>query len=136
MNNADDKLKILSIKGKVTHGRGEGGKFIELPWVKKQITEKLGFIPFVGTLNIELTKKSLKVKNLLEKAEVTEILPLEGFYRGKCFKAYFMDNLKCAIIIPEVRNYPKDVLEIVAPVSLKEHFKLRDGDIVKVKVLL
>jgi len=129
-------LSTLCITGKVFSGKGEGANFIRLPWVRKQITEKLGFIPHSGTLNIKLTEESFKLKNLLKRAKAIEITPARGFCRGKCFKAYLRDNVECAIVIPEAVNYPKDVIEVVAPVNLRETLHLDDGDIVKVKIVL
>jgi len=120
----------------VFSGKGEGAKFIKLPWVRKQITEKLGFTPHPGTLNIKLTRESLKLRTLLERTEAIEISPAEGFHRGRCFKAYLINNLKCAFVIPETPDYPRDVIELVAPINLREKLQLRDGDYVEVKILL
>ncbi len=127
---------MLHVKGIVFSGKGEGTKFIELPWVKKQITEKLGFTPHPGTLNIKLTKESLKLRTLLEKTVAIEISPVVGFHHGRCFKAYLMGNLKSAVVIPEVSNYPRDIIEVIAPVNLREKLQLKDGDYVEVKILL
>jgi len=129
-------LKALCIKGVVFSGKGEGARFTELPWVKKQITEKLGFTPHSGTLNVKLTEDELKNRTLLEKAEAIEILPAKDFSRGRCFKANLMDNLKCAVVIPEVPNYPRDIVEVIAPTNLREKLQLRDGDSVEVKILM
>ena len=30
--------------------------------------------------------------------------------------------------VPEVKDYPQDKIEIVAPVRLKDHFRVHDGD--------
>jgi riboflavin kinase len=128
--------KTVHIPGKIFSGTGEGAKFIQLPWVKRQITKKLGFTPYPGTLNIKLTEDSLNFKELLKKAKAIEILPSEGFCRGKCFEAYFMDKLKCAIVIPDVVNYPADIVEVIAPINLREKFHLKDGDMVDVKIIL
>lgn len=129
-------MKILRIKGTVFSGKGEGAKFIELPWVKKQITEKLGFTPYRGTLNIELIKEEFEKRALLGKAQAIEISPVKGFSRGRCFKANLMDKLECAIVIPEIPNYPENVIEVIAPTNLREKLQLRDGDSVEVKVLM
>jgi len=120
----------------VFSGKGEGAKFIELPWVRKQITEKLGFTPHPGTLNIKLTRESLKLRTLLGKTGAIEISPAAGFHRGRCFKAYLINNLKCAVVIPETPNYPRDIIELIAPINLREKLQLRDGDYVQVKILL
>jgi len=129
-------LKTLCIKGTVFSGKGEGARFIELPWVKKQIVEKLGFTPYHGTLNIELTKEEFEKRALLEKAESIEISPVKGFSRGRCFKANLMDKLECAIVIPEIPDYPENVIEVIAPTNLREKLQLRDGDSVEVKILM
>jgi riboflavin kinase len=127
-------LKTLSVRGKVFSGGGEGAKFIEIPWVRKQIAEKLGFIPYPGTLNIKLIEGIANLK-LLKRAKAIEILPAEGFCRGRCFNAYFMDTLKCAIVTPEIDNYPEDILEVIAPINVREKFKLKDGDMVNVQIM-
>jgi len=128
-------LKTLLLKGEVFSGKGEGTEFIKLPWVRKQIKEKLGFTPYLGTLNIRLTERSVILKNLLKNAQGIEITPAEGFHRGVCFKAYLM-GLECAVVIPEVQDYPENTLEVVAPTKLREHLKLKDGSIIEIKVLL
>jgi len=132
---AFDSLK-MSLKGKVFSGTGEGARFIKLPWVKKQIVEKLGFTPYPGTLNVKLTKGSFAIKDFLKTAKAIEISPVKGFCRGRCFSAYLMDNLKCVIVIPEVENYPEDVIEVIAPINLREKFRLKNGDAVEVKIML
>ncbi|MEM3596641.1 MAG: DUF120 domain-containing protein [Candidatus Bathyarchaeia archaeon] len=130
------KINAIQVEGKVFSGSGEGAKFVSLPWVKRQIAEKLGFIPYNGTLNIRLNEDGVALKrHILDKAEAIKIIPQEGFCHGKLFKAVFMDKLECAIVIPEVNGYPRNVIEIVAPINLRERFKLKDGDTVKVKIL-
>ncbi|RLI43074.1 DUF120 domain-containing protein [Candidatus Bathyarchaeota archaeon] len=128
-------MKTLLLKGEVFSGKGEGAEFTKLPWVRKQIKEKLGFTPYLGTLNIRLTERSVILKNLLKNAQGIEITPAEGFHRGVCFKAYLM-GLECAVVIPEVQDYPENTLEVVAPTKLREHLKLKDGSIIEIKVLL
>jgi riboflavin kinase len=127
---------VLQVKGKVFSGSGEGAKFIQLPWVKTQIAEKLGFIPYPGTLNIKITEGSREFEKLLKKEKMTEILPAKGFCRGRCFKAILMDNLKCAIIVPEIPNYAENIIEVIARVNLREKLKLKDGDVVEVQIAI
>jgi riboflavin kinase len=127
-------LPTLCIKGKIFTGKGEGAKFVKLPWVRKQIIQKLGFTPFPGTLNIRLTEDRIKLKKLLAKARATEILPTEGFYRGKCFRTYLAGSLECAIVVPEVARYPKGIIEIISSANLREKLRLKDNDVVEVKI--
>jgi riboflavin kinase len=126
-------LQKIVLNGSVFSGKGEGRKFINLPWVKSQIKEKLGFTPYAGTLNLRLSSESVNQKKLLGNAQKLEIYPEKGFCKGMLIKSY-IDNLECAIIIPEVANYPKDVLEIIAPWCLRERLTLIDDDEVIVTV--
>jgi len=128
-------LKPFNVKGRVFSGDGKGARFIKLPWVREQIIEKLGFIPYPGTLNIKISEDIGELKESLKRTKEIEISPAKGFCRGRCFKACFMDNIKCAIIIPEVENYPEDVIEVIASINLREKFQLKDGDMTEVKIL-
>lgn len=134
MNYAARKLKTLNVKGKVFSGSGKGSKFTGLNWVKKQIEEKFGFSPYIGTLNIKLVGNNVDFKRLLKEASL-EISSEKGFCRGRCFSAFFMNTVKCAIVVPEIANYPADVIEVIAPVNLRERFQLKDGDVVEVKIV-
>jgi riboflavin kinase len=119
--------------GTVFSGKGEGRKFIELPWVKRQIEEKLGFIPYSGTLNIHLSNETAKNKKLLKNTKRLEINPEKGYCTGELVKAR-ITNLDCAVVFPQVPNYPTDVLEVIAAVYLRERLKIVDGDEVTVTV--
>ena len=126
-------MKSLCLKGEVFSGRGEGVKFIELDWVKKQMEEKLGFTLFPGTLNVKLTTDSVKMGKLLKKRAGVEILPASGYCRGRLFKA-ILNGVECAVIVPEVVGYPENIVEVVAPVNLREKLCLLDGSLVEVEV--
>ena len=126
-------MKQYILIGKIISGKGEGAKFLKLPWVRTQIKEKLGFNPYPGTLNLKLNEESSTVKALLINMKSTKIIPTEGFSSGECFKAKIKDE-ECAIIIPKVENYPADIVEIIASENLREKFQFKDGDTVKVEV--
>jgi len=128
-------LKRIELSGKVFSSRGEGKKFLELPWVKRQIKQKLGFTPYLGTLNVMLSEESVKRKKLLEKAHSIKVCPADGYCSGTFIKA-LIGTLECAIVVPEVAGYPKGVLEIIAPVNLRETLQLEDGGEVTVTVIL
>jgi len=128
-------LKRVELNGTVFSSRGEGKKFLELPWVKRQIKQKLGFTPYLGTLNVMLSEESVKRKKLLEKAHSIKVCPADGYCSGALIKA-FIGKLECAIVVPEVTGYPKGVIEIIAPVNLRETLQLEDGGEVTVTVNL
>jgi riboflavin kinase len=120
-------LQRIILKGKITTGHGEGAKFLNLLWVKKQIQKKLQFVPYAGTLNLLLSDESLKDKNLLKNAQYIKIEPVEGFCEGIIIPA-LIKSQTCAILIPTIVNYPNDMIEIIAPVNLRYKLKVKDGD--------
>jgi riboflavin kinase len=128
-------LKKIKLSGKVFSGKGGGAKFLQLPWVKQQVNAKLGFNPYIGTLNIRLSQESAKQRKLLDKAASMEVCPAEGYCNGKLFNAS-IGALECAIVIPEVASYPENLLEIIAPVNLREKLQLADDDEITVIVSL
>jgi riboflavin kinase len=125
-------LNTLGVQGRIFSGNGEGAKFIRLPWVTKQIEEKLGFTPFPGTLNVRLSPASIVVRKSLTAGGI-EISPAPGYCRGRLFKAR-LQGVQCALVVPEVAGYPEDVIEIVARVNLKSKFNFADGDSVEVEI--
>ena len=128
-------MKRIEFSGTVTSGDGDGKKFMELPWVKRQITEKLGFTPYAGTLNLKLAEENAKQRKLLEKTPSAKVLPAEGYCEGLLFKA-FIGIVQCAIVVPQVAGYPNDLLEVIASVYLREALQLEDGREVTVAVNL
>ena len=119
-------MGTLSFRGKVYTGKGEGKKFIELPWVQKQIQQKLGFSAYPGTLNIHIDKDSVKNKKMLEKVQRFEIVPEKSYCRAELIRAK-ITGLDCAIIIPFVPKYPPDEMEVISPYFLRQRLHLADG---------
>jgi len=128
-------VEKIKLNGKIFSGSGGGRKFLTLPWVKQQITAKLGFIPYTGTLNLQLSDKSAAKRKLLDTATAITVYPAEGYCKGKLFKAA-IGTVECGVVIPEVAGYPPDILEVIAPVNLREQLKLADGDEITVTVTL
>jgi riboflavin kinase len=64
----------ISMEGRVFTGYGEGSYYMSLPGYVRQMEEKLGFIPYPGTLNVSLlSKDSIENKLLLQKYADIEI---------------------------------------------------------------
>ena len=126
--------KEMVLKGKVFSGNKRGKQFVNLPWVKKQINEKIGFNPYIGTLNLRLTNETGIRK--LRKAKGIKIKPEKGYCEGKCFKALVMRKVEGAVVLPDVPEYPADVLEVLAPVNLRETLGLKDGVEIEVTVTI
>jgi riboflavin kinase len=128
-------VEKIKLSGKVFSGKGGGKKFLQLQWVKQQITAKLAFTPYTGTLNLWLSDKSAAKRKLLDNAAAMTVHPAEGYCSGKLFKAS-IGTAECGVVIPQVAGYPQDILEIIAPVNLRETLKLADGDEITVTISL
>ncbi len=99
------------------------------------MAEKLGFTPYVGTLNVHLTEDDAKRKKMLTKENASGIITSKGYCDGLLFKAR-IDNIECGIVIPQVENYPDDELEIVAYLNLRRQLDLRDDDRVNITIFV
>jgi riboflavin kinase len=72
----------------------------------------------------------------LHEGEGIIIVPEKGFREGKCFKALVNEKVEGAVVLPNVPDYPLDLLEILAPVNLRETLELTEGKEVKVTIKL
>ena len=125
----------VEVAGRVFTGQGEGRKYVELEWVKQQVKEKLGFDPYPGTLNLRLNEENVKHRVLLERGAELRLCHSQGYCTGLMFKAA-LDGMACGVVIPQVEDYPDDVLEVVASVNLKQKLRLRDDDLATVAVFV
>ena len=134
-------FNIASIRliGRVISGLGEGAFYISLEGYRRAIEEKLGFTPFPGTLNIKLDPQYLPYRRYLDGLPG---IVIPGFTNGlrtyggvKAFKAK-INGVEGAVVMPERTHHPTDVIEIIAPVKLRDALNLKDGDIVEVEILL
>jgi riboflavin kinase len=128
-------LPKLIFEGTIYSGGGKGRCFMELPWVRRQIREKLVFEVYPGTLNIKLSRESIEKKKLLETSDAMLILPETGYYSGSLFRAS-ISAVDCAVVVPLVPNYATDILEVIAPLYLRDRLGLKDGDTVTVAVTI
>lgn len=123
------------VRGKVITGKSDGKKFVSLSWFKRQVKEILNFEPYPGTLNLLLSwKTSNFLQKILSKNNGYIIIPEKGYFLGLLYKALINFKVQGAIIKPCIPNYPKNILEILAPLNLRRLFNLKDGDGVYVRI--
>jgi riboflavin kinase len=126
----------IAVTGKIVSGIGVGRSFITMDWVRKQILEKLGFDPFLGTLNVKMDEEaSRRYHSFVEGGRGIPIEPLdEHFHWGKCYRCRINGRIDGAVVVPIVPGYPPDLVEIMAPVNLRENLGLEDGSKVIVEI--
>jgi CTP-dependent riboflavin kinase len=130
--------KQRKIVGVVFSDLGQGASFMALDWVRQALEESLGFVPYPATLNVR--PKDPRDARMWEKVqEEIRGVPMapreDGFCSARLFPVAIQPQLnagrartRAAVLLPEVAGYPKDKIEIVAPVRLKDEFGVRDGD--------
>ena len=129
--------KDLVISGKIVSGAGEGAYFTQIGWVQQQCDEKLGFKPYPGTLNLEISEEFLAAIELLDQKTGIELIsPDPQFCNAMVFQVSLQDIIG-AVILPEekVRVHPKNIIEIIAPLNVKASLNVKDGDFVTVVLI-
>ncbi len=129
----------VKIRGKVFSGVGEGRYYVSLEGYRRQFRDKLGFDPYPGTLNLKIPKEEMYFRRRLDEEEG---ILIEGFSTKdrtfgevKAFRCR-VDGVEGAVVIPKRTHYPSEILEIIAPVKLRDKLGLKDGDVVEVEVLI
>lgn len=128
----------LSLDGTVTSGMGEGRHYISLSGYMEQFRERLGYEPFPGTLNVELTAESARERSELE-ALAEESTPIDGWEDGDrtfgpatCYTARVESDdgsyEGAHVIVPERTHHDATQLELIAPVKLRDELGLGDDD--------
>jgi riboflavin kinase len=128
----------LVIKGTVITGMGEGQYYVTQPGYQEQFTEKLGFTPYEGTLNVKVNPSEVHKVDTLRQ---TKAIIVKGFERNgrtfgdvQCHLAT-IQNIECAVVIPS-RSHYSDVLEILCKYHLRRTLGLNDNDPIEVRVSL
>ena len=122
--------KDLILTGKIVSGAKQGAFFTKLDWFQEQCLEQLGFRPYPGTLNIKVSIGNVPIIEALEKATKIDFIPPDStFCSGKAVPVT-AQGIRAAIVLPaaEVRVHGKDIIEVIAPVGLKEVLDVEDGD--------
>ena len=108
-----------------------------LEWVQKALRESLGFAPYPATLNLRpLTLQDARLwEEIQREIAAVPLAPLEG---GFCSAELYLvsikrlagskETLRGAVLLPAVIDYPKDKMEIVTQVRVKDALSVKDGD--------
>lgn len=116
---------------RVCSGKGIAGQ--RLRSIEPLIASRLGFVPFPGTLNLQL-------ENVVGFPPSAVCFDLDKFVAGnKAFRFYSADIYGNEVLI--ARSFSclavsDNLLEIIAPVNLRRHLRINDGDAVELSLHL
>ncbi|ADJ13787.1 DUF120 domain-containing protein [Halalkalicoccus jeotgali] len=131
----------IDLDGTVTGGMGEGKHYISLPGYMAQFGDRLGYEPFPGTLNVELSEESVRRRGAMETFEPIHIDGWEDEDRTYgpcvCYPATVIADEEydtAHVIAPERTHHDEDQLELIAPTKLRDALTLDDEDAITVRV--
>jgi riboflavin kinase len=127
--------RVVRLEGQVTDGMGEGRHYVTLSGYAEQFRERLGYEPFPGTLNVDLTEESVRRRSGIDAIEAVHIEGWEDEERtygpADCIPAAVEADGEryegAHAIVPERTHHDEDQLELIAPDRLREELDL-DGD--------
>jgi riboflavin kinase, archaea type len=126
----------LSFSGAVVSGLGEGRYYLSQPGYVVQFSERLGYSPYPGTLNVRVGTAALRKVELIGGWTGLRIDGFEAsgrtFGGASCFPAR-MNGHSCHLIHPD-RSHYKDVVEFIAADRLRDVLSLKDEDAVEIEL--
>jgi riboflavin kinase len=131
----------IDFEGTVVSGMGEGAYYMSLDGYRKQFKERLGYEPYPGTLNVKLADQIFT--NARREIGKYPSVFIDGFSDNtrtygwvKCYVANINNGAinNAAVLILERTHYDESMLEVIAPVSLKQSAGIQNGDKINVKV--
>jgi len=112
--------------GRVCPGRGVAGKRFRS--IEPAIVSKLGFVPFPGTLNLQMNKVVLFPSSAV-------CFDLDKFIAGdKHFRFFSAEIYGNKVLIARsfsCLEVSDDLLEIISPVNLRSYLGISDGDTIE-----
>ena len=129
----------LSIIGTITSGMGEGAYYMSMKGYTKQFKSKLGYIPYPGTLNVQLKEK--KFSEAISQLSNYEGVKINSFSDGKrtfgwvkCFKAKINNKIDCELILLERTHHDTTIVEFIAKTNIRKSLKIGNKSNVKIKI--
>jgi len=132
----------IVLPGPYLGGMEEGGYYVTREGYKIQFLEKLGFRDiYPGTLNLKIISEEAikKRRKILEKKDLS--IRINGFKNEDrtygpviCYRCLINNKIEGALLEIERTHWEENVIEIISSVYLRDALKLKDGDLVKIKV--
>ena len=131
----------IDFEGTVVSGMGEGAYYMSLEGYREQFKDKLGFEQYPGTLNVKLIDQIFM--NARREIGRYPSVFINGFSDNlrtygwvKCYKANINKGAvnNAAALVLERTHYDDSMLEIIAPICLKEAIGIQNGDRISIKV--
>lgn len=121
-----------TMQGVVTTGTGKGAYYMGMDVYQERFNDILGFYPYPGTLNLEVDVPDRE----MFQSEITYThmdAPERDGERLSAVDVYpvLVDGeIEGALLDLEITDHPASIVEVIAPINLREELGLEDGDTV------
>lgn len=140
-NSLESIPSTIDLSGVLVAGMGEGKYYMSLKGYTKQFAQKIGYVPFPGTLNVKLDKKehieSLRQLNNLDGTKIN------GFSDGKrtygwvkCFACKLNGKVDAQLIILERTHHDLSTIELISKFEIRKKLALKSGSPISIKISL
>jgi len=128
----------ITIEGTISTGIGEGAYYIDV--YSSKLRNALGFKPYLGTLNVKVVDD--ESRKAVSRMKNSPPLVLPGFRHKDrtfgdviCYRVKINDEIEGAVVIAQRTHHSEDILEIVAPVNIRETLGLADDEKIKLTLV-
>ncbi len=128
----------FDIRGRVMGGLGEGAYYVEV--YSEHFEKALGFRPYPGTLNILVQNEGSRIA--LNRMRRGPPLIVKGFTQEDrtfgdviCYRVKINGSIDGAVVIAQRTHHSENVIEIIAPINLREELNLEDGSSVTLTII-
>ena len=123
---------MVILNGILISGFGEGKFYMQK--YSDNFRDKLGYIPWLGTLNIKINSKINISK---------DCVVIDGFNEAektfgsiKCYPCIINNkNIKVNLVVPEINKHKENIIELISPLNLRKTLNIKDGDEINIKLI-
>jgi riboflavin kinase len=131
--------QTIDVNGVLVAGMGEGKYYMSLKGYTKQFRDKIGYVPFPGTLNVKLDKKE-QIESLRQLSNL-DGTKIDGFSDGKrtygwvkCFSCRINGKVDAQLILLERTHHDLSTIEIISKTEIRKKLGLKNGSAISVRV--
>ena len=133
--------QTIDLNGVLVAGMGEGKYYMSLKGYTKQFRDKIGYVPFPGTLNVKLDKKE-QIESLRQLTNL-DGTKIDGFSDGKrtygwvkCFSCRINDKVDAQLILLERTHHDLSTIEIISKLEIRKKLGLKNGSAISIRVIV
>jgi riboflavin kinase len=136
----EDEARV-TVSGAVCSGSGQGKEYIQLDGYMQQFEQKLGYRPYPGTFNVEISAPDIPARQRLGAFDAVPIEEWEddgqSYGSASCYPATVSTSsgsVEAHVLEPDRTHHGEEYIELVAPERLRESLDVTDGDEISITI--